>query len=219
MKLYIKKVSGLTQEGLPSQANVLDAGYDIIATSHPKIKAEKEDTIEAAPLIDDKPNQYRRVAYIEYETNLYWSPAKSTEQRVKTLETKRLEDNSGMIVTAYEIVADIIDWHIELFPRSSISKYNLVLANSVGTIDTGYLNQVLVRFKYLFAPQDLSPRRKDNGDFELVGVVNPKYLYQRGDKIVQLKPRQNVPVQFEFVDELPTLDSRGLGGFGSSDRK
>lgn len=182
MKIQVKKVDGLV---LPSKANELDAGYDIIATSDPVIMAEK-DEILAGQILEDKPTFYRRVAYVEYETNLYWTPE--------------------------------IEFHVEIFPRSSISKYNLVLANSVGTVDTGYKNMVKCRFKYIFQPSDLIPHRNQNDSYELVATVNQKYLYQKGDKIAQIKPRLNEPIVFEFVDELPAVDSRGLGGFGSSDK-
>lgn len=197
MKLYIKKIEGLQ---IPIKANELDAGYDVIATSDPIIVADKEDIIQAAPLLDEKPDLYRRIAYIEYETNIFIAPKQEYPH-----------NEEGQIRNDY-----FINWHIEVFPRSSISKYNLVLANSVGTVDTGYRGQVKARFKYVFQPQDFVPRRTERGDFELVGMVNPKYVYQKGDKICQLKPRLNVSIDFELVDELPAVDSRGEGGFGSS---
>ena len=107
-KYYIKNVEGLV---LPKRANETDAGYDVIATSDPKIVGD--------PL--NGPS-YRRIDYIEYETNLYIAPTGK--------------------------------FHTDLRPRSSISKYNLVLANSIGLIDRGYRNQVLVRFKYIWNPED-----------------------------------------------------------------
>ena len=36
-----------------------------------------------------------------------------------------------------------------LFPRSSISKYELSLANSVGVIDSGYRDTIKLRFRFL----------------------------------------------------------------------
>ena len=70
---------------------------------------------------------YRSIDYIEYETNLYTHPA-----------TEAIESCQ----TSYSIY----NCHTDLRPRSSISKYNIVLANSVGLIDRGYRNQILVRF-------------------------------------------------------------------------
>ena len=112
-KYYIKNVDGLI---VPKRANESDAGYDVIATSGPKVTGE----VHSGPA-------YKRIDYVEYETNLYIAP-----------------DSSGEL------------FHTDLRARSSISKYNLVLANSVGLIDRGYRNQVLARFKYIWNPEDYS---------------------------------------------------------------
>ena len=101
MKIYIKNIEGLT---IPKKATKVDdkgksvetnaAGYDIVATSEPKIVG-----------IEGKyKNSWKSTDFIEYETNLYIAPS-------------------------------VLDIHTFIFPRSSISKYNLVLANSIGLID------------------------------------------------------------------------------------
>lgn len=82
-----------------------------------------------------------------------------------------------------------------LFPRSSISKTDLVLANSVGVIDSGYLGEVKLRFK---------KQRQSAG---------PKYKI--GDRIGQLIIMPIPAVTFLEVDELGSSE-RGDGGFGSS---
>jgi dUTPase len=217
MKLFIKRVEGLTEDNLPKKANALDAGYDIIATTDPKIviRDEKElkpdDVLKAAPL-EDRPPLYKRVAYIEYGTNLYWTPEGEEE-----LNLKPSVDHPNLLSYLDSYVRKVVTWHIEIFPRSSISKYNLVLANSVGTIDTGYANQVGVRFHYLFQPEDLRIEKNlVTGQFEIFGAVNQKYIYQKGNAICQMKPRKNEDIQFQFVDELPKVDSRGLTGWGDS---
>lgn len=205
MKLFIQRIKQwkddkLTDEQihelLPKKANENDAGYDITAVSDGVIVSDKEDTIVSPPL-EDKPTLHRRVAYIEYATNLFWTPGR--------------ED----VNTSDVILADLKN-HIELFPRSSISKYNLVLANSIGIVDTGYQNQVMLRFKYIWQPQDLRPQRTEEGEYEMVGRVNLARIYKKGDKIVQIQGRPNVPITFSLVDELPSVDSRQQGGFGSS---
>jgi dUTP pyrophosphatase len=197
MKLLLKKVPDLiipSQANPPSEKEVGDAGYDITATTDPIIRGE---FIER-PI--DNLKVWRRVVHIEYGTNLYWAP----EQEGK--------------ITGYDLngapLAELKSYHIELFPRSSISKYNLVLANSVGTIDNGYRAQVLARFKYIFQPEDLV-FVPEAGVQRAYGIVNPEFIYNKGDKICQLKVRENIPVAFEVVDELPA-SGRNLGGFGSS---
>jgi dUTPase len=205
MKLFIKKIDGLV---LPTKANALDAGYDIVATSEPNIVTDKGDVITKP--IEDDPIMYRAINYIEYGTNLYWAPDSQNESLVISASADASGSLCGLITKD-----SVLNWHIELFPRSSISKYNLVLANGVGTVDTGYRNQVMARFKYIFQPKDFIAHR-ERDTFELVARVDSTKIYQKGDKIMQLKPRLNVDVEFELIDELPAVDSRGLGGFGSS---
>jgi dUTPase len=183
MQIYVKKVAGLV---LPTQANPKDAAYDIVATTPPMIVGDKvERPMDGMPM-------WKRVAYIEYGTNLYIAP----------VAEKATWKDIG------------IDYHTQLFPRSSISRYNLVLANSVGTVDNGYRNQIMCRFKYIFQPEDylVVP---EMGITKIYGLVNPDHLYNAGEKIVQIKACANVHIEFIEVDNLEE-SQRGLGGFGSS---
>ena len=83
-----------------------------------------------------------------------------------------------------------------LFPRSSISKTPLRLANSIGLIDAGYRG-------------------------ELIGMVDNIYdkdfQVKRGERYFQLVAIDSSPIEFELVDEL-SVSSRGEGGFGSTGR-
>jgi dUTP pyrophosphatase len=80
-----------------------------------------------------------------------------------------------------------------LYPRSSISKYKMVLCNSVGVIDSDYRGEIMVRFRY-----------------HLDGPT-----YKIGDKIAQLIIQKYENVSYTEVSELS--DSvRGSGGFGST---
>ena len=82
-----------------------------------------------------------------------------------------------------------------VFPRSSVSKLDLVQANSVGVIDSSYRNSIKVRFKKL----------KDDG----VGRYVP------GERIAQLIILPYPMIGFNEVEKLSDSD-RGLGGFGST---
>lgn len=185
MKLYIKNVQGLK---IPSQANESDAGYDIVATTPPNIVGTKISRGDGLDL-------WSRIAYIEYGTNLFVAPQREAGSQPFNL-------------------LDSIDYHIEVFARSSISKYNLAMANSVGTIDNGYRAQILVRFKYLFQPEDFIVIPEAGGT-RIYGIVNNEVIYQTGEKIGQIKARRDIPIKFEIIDALPE-SQRGLGGFGSS---
>jgi len=85
-----------------------------------------------------------------------------------------------------------------LFQRSSVSKYNLSLANAVGVLDSGYRGEVSFRFKKTYQ--------------------SPPYIHKRyeiGDKIGQIMIIPYPKVEFTVTEQL--LDSeRGTGGYGSS---
>jgi len=186
IQYYIKNVEGLI---LPKRANSTDAGYDVIATTVPIIKGTE--------LRDESGHSlglWSRVDYVEYGTNLYIVP-----DNRKTVRHSEVMDTQPV--------------HTDLRPRSSISsKTNFVLANSVGLIDRGYHDQVMVRFKYIFQPIDFVLR-----DGYVVGRVDPSKMYKKGDAIAQILPMLTNDINFNVVDVLPG-DDRG-GGFGSTDKK
>lgn len=96
-------------------------------------------------------------------------------------------------------------YHTELFPRSSVSKYDLILANSIGLVDNGYRGELRFRFKYIprFVVEEGALQQQ------------PPILYKKGDKIGQIVVRQTVHLDVKEVQELSDT-SRGTGGFGST---
>jgi len=137
---------------------------------------------------------YKRIDYIQYKTNLKLA-----------VQKERVFSNFGHTDLDYDILA---------FPRSSVSKYNLVLANCIGLIDADYRGEVLLRFKYIWQPEDYKIRT----DNLLEGHVNFTKLYNKGDKVCQLKVTKVENVEFVLVYELDST-TRGDGGFGSTDIK
>lgn len=137
---------------------------------------------------------YKRIDYIQYKTNLKLA-----------VQKEKVFSNFGYTDLDYDILA---------FPRSSVSKYNLILANCIGLIDADYRGEVLLRFKYQWQPEDYKIRT----DNLLEGTVNYSKLYNKGDKVCQLKVTKVENVEFILVDELDSTD-RGEGGFGSTDVK
>ena len=111
-----------------------------------------------------------------------------------------------------------------LFPRSSISKYNLLLCNSVGVIDCGYRGNIIARFKYVIQPEDMISREliRDDSGFPVEGraLINTKRIYQKGDRIAQLVFLPSFPVEMnQITDEnMENLypSKRGANGFGST---
>lgn len=137
--------------------------------------------------------------------------------------------DAGMDVTAVSVnkTADYIEYDTGLafevpegyvmliFPRSSNSKKDLVLANAVGVLDSTYRGPLKLRFKRQYRAEDwLTYQTVDNTNGQRYELVAER-LYSVGDKVGQIMILPYPTVQFEEVDELEdTL--RGDGGFGST---
>ena len=91
-----------------------------------------------------------------------------------------------------------------LFPRSSISKTPLMLANHTGVIDSGYRGRMITAFRWLKSPEN----------DELI------YTVESGTRLVQICHPSLCPILVHLVDKLEDLSTteRGSGGFGSTGR-
>jgi dUTP pyrophosphatase len=82
-----------------------------------------------------------------------------------------------------------------LYPRSSISKTPLLMANSVGVIDAGYRGNIMAKVR------NMNP--------------NDNYIINSGDKLFQICAPDLKQIQIEVVSYLSET-KRGSGGFGST---
>ena len=123
-----------------------------------------------------------------------------------TATTKKYDEHSN-IVYGTGLAIQIPDgYYADLRPRSSISKYDLVLANSVGTIDSDYRGELILKFK-----PTLRKSTWNSGVYETDEVKE----YEIGDRIAQLVILPYPKVSFIEVDNLSDTE-RGTGGFGST---
>jgi len=95
-----------------------------------------------------------------------------------------------------------------MYPRSSLSKTRLRLANSVGIIDSGYRGNLIGMFDCLSLGRNMTSCECEYDQ-----------LVQQYDKLVQicgpnLKPFRVILVN--SVEELSAPTTRGSGGFGST---
>ena len=81
-----------------------------------------------------------------------------------------------------------------LFPRSSISKTPLRMANSIGLIDGGYRGEIMAVC--------------DN-------IKSETYIVKKGQRLFQLVATDSSPIHFELINNLEK-STRGSGGFGST---
>jgi len=122
--------------------------------------------------------------------------AKEGDAGMDVVATRIINETLDSITYGTDIALEIPKGFVGLvFPRSSIRKYELILSNSVGVIDSGYRGEIQATFK------------KENGLDSLA--------YKVGDRICQLTIIPYPPIEFEEVEELNNTE-RGEGGFGST---
>jgi dUTP pyrophosphatase len=113
-------------------------------------------------------------------------------------------DNVGNITYHTGLAIEIPEGYVGLlFPRSSISKKQQFLTNSVGVIDSGYRGEIMAKFKPVM------------GSYESILDLFESNEYQVGDRIVQMIILPYPQIEFEEVEELSSSE-RGHGGFGST---
>jgi dUTP pyrophosphatase len=129
-----------------------------------------------------------------------------------TIPSKAHESDTGYDLTAVSIERfsdDVLAYHtgiavelpdgwgLQLRPRSSIRKYDLLLCNSIGTIDNAYRGEIIVSFR-------------------LQKAFHKAKIYEINDKIAQIILEKVEPtVLWKEVSELSNSD-RGIRGHGSS---
>ena len=148
----------------------------------------------------------------------YQIPTSVMSIRVKKLNPSAVipmyskQGDAGMDLTAVskEITNDYVSYKTGLsfeipsgyvgllFPRSSNSKKDLLLTNSVGVVDSGYRGEVELRFKPIL-----------NGKLDNIST------YEVGDRVGQIIIMPYPQIQFIETDNLSDTE-RGVGGFGSS---
>lgn len=117
--------------------------------------------------------------------------------------TSKSYDSSNNVVYGTGLSIEIPKgYYADLRPRSSVSKYDLVLANSIGTIDSDYRGELIFKFKKVL--RDI--------DEDCIQVFNE---YKVSERIGQIVILPYPKVSFVEVDELSSTE-RGEGGFGST---
>ena len=95
-----------------------------------------------------------------------------------------------------------------VFPRSSISKTPLRLANNVGIIDSGYRGNLLGAFDYFGLPY--MPHKRSSDTHPIGG-----YTVKKDSRLLQICAANLGPFIVKVVDQLDD-STRGAGGFGST---
>jgi dUTP pyrophosphatase len=129
--------------------------------------------------------------------------AKDGDAGIDLVATSFVKNTTYSVLYGTGLAIEIPDGYVGLiFPRSSVSKKDLILNNSVGVIDSGYRGEIMVAFRKV-------PKSSDY--FNSVNID----MYELGDRIAQLIILPYPKIQLEEVDELSETD-RGDGAFGST---
>jgi dUTP pyrophosphatase len=105
----------------------------------------------------------------------------------------KLSENVYLFDTGVR-VAPPSGYHVEIVPRSSISKTGWMLANSIGIIDESYRGSIMIALRRIDHKAPFPPLPS---------------------RVAQMIVRKTEDVELELVDELSTTE-RGEGGFGST---
>lgn len=133
--------------------------------------------------------------------------AKNGDAGMDLTAVNKYPDHFGNIVYDTGLAFEIPEGYVGLlFPRSSNTKKDLILGNSVGVIDSGYRGEVVFKFKENY-------RHTYNNNDEI--IMRDIESYDIGDRIGQIIIIPYPKIEFIEVDELEDSE-RGDGGFGSS---
>jgi dUTP pyrophosphatase len=116
-----------------------------------------------------------------------------------------IQYNTGIAVEIPEGYVGLI------FPRSSITKYDLMLKNSIGVIDASYRGEIMCRFTPVI----------NNNIKNIVFEVNDiefNKRYDIGDRVAQIVFMELPKITLVETQELSETQ-RGEGGFGSTGNK
>ncbi len=153
------------------------------------------------------------------ENSILPSYSKSGDAGMDLTAVSRIFDKDGNVSYGTGLSFEIPEGYVGLlFPRSSNSKQDLLLSNSVGVLDSGYRGEVFFKFKPSAIYVDNEEGLDEEGEsFDFVSLPNDGYaqdrFYKIGERVGQLIILPYPQIEFEEVDKL-TDTERGEGGFG-----
>ena len=137
-----------------------------------------------------------------YRDSILPTKAHATDAGFDLYAHNVMRDNQANLVYTTGVAMEIPQGYVGLiFPRSSISRKDLILTNCVGVIDSGYRGEISFKFKRVnFVEQQDGLLEND---------------YRKGERIGQIIIMPYPEIEFVEVDELSDSE-RGDGAYGSS---
>ena len=116
-------------------------------------------------------------------------------------------------------VAIPVGYELQVRPKSGISlKTKLRVANTPGTIDSGYRDEIGIIIENIEQPiQDISYHFDNNNKIVIDSILHGKtYSIEKGQKIAQLVLNKISKANFILVDTVNKIEGDRGGGFGST---
>lgn len=173
----------------------IDAGFDLFAPNNEgrELQTQGNDLYFYGPNNSQNKNPVNKLDF----------KIKCAAKMIRLNSTQTPNQNSNDLPPNYSTY----NTGFYMYPRSSLSKTQLRLANSVGIIDAGYRGNLTGMFDVVNI--DLENRNNENADY--IGKAYERY--------VQLCAPGLVPIIVKIVSsakELGEITQRGEGGFGST---
>lgn len=182
LKIYI--------DNKDDKSNILKTKYKEAAIKHNTNLMEPNSFIDAGfDLFYPTPYILQNKDYMEEQKLVNNKLVQKLDMKVKC---------AACMITFYQ--TSVYPTGFYMYPRSSLSKRKLRLANSVGIIDSGYRGNLM-------------------GMFDIVNSNEEYEVVNKFDRLVQICSPNLQPIIVEIVDELNELGEitqRGEGGFGST---
>lgn len=135
--------------------------------------------------------------------------------------TEIVEEANGFVICKLGFsLAPPPNYRVILVPRSNITKYGWVMANSIGIGDSDYRGEYQMRFRSIpqWGIRTIGEDKLDDGETVKTGKwdwITPEFPYKKGDRIGQMWVEKVEEISFVEVVDLD-VTSRGVGGFGST---
>lgn len=137
-----------------------------------------------------------------YADSILPTKAHATDAGYDLYAHNLMRDNQANLVYTTGVAMEIPQGYVGLvFPRSSISRKDLILTNCVGVIDSGYRGEISFKFKRV----NFAEQQED--------LLENEYI--KDERIGQIIIMPYPEIEFVEVEELSDSE-RGDGGYGSS---
>lgn len=176
----------------------IDAGFDLYAPNNEgnELRTQGNDLYFYGPNYENK-NPVNKLDF----------KIKCSAKMLKLVHIDKNETNDKTKINNTKINYMSFNTGFYMYPRSSLSKTQLRLANSVGIIDAGYRGNLMAMFDVV------------NINFENRQQSNADYIGKAYERYIQICAPGLVPIIVKIVNSIEELGSttqRGDGGFGST---